>query len=89
MNLDPTILGQTAAELMERLEREHPEGELVEVLVCAAVADGDVTFYTYRSSEKMFHRQQGLLVAVQMAMSNDDERGDYSGESDEPDQDRQ
>jgi hypothetical protein len=69
---------------MERLEREHPEGELVEVLVCGAVKEREQTFYVYRSSEEMFHRQTGLVRAIRLAMENNDTRGfGDDGEQDE------
>ena len=41
MALDGTIIGRTAAELMELLEREHPDGELVDVLIIAEVREVD------------------------------------------------
>lgn len=74
--MDSTILGETAAELMDTLERDLPEGELVEVMVVVAVNSPDGgTHYRFRSSEEMAHRQFGLIDMARRTV--EDEEDDY------------
>jgi hypothetical protein len=42
-DIDPAKIGEAAAALMDLLEREHPDCELVDVLILAELDAGDGT----------------------------------------------
>lgn len=62
MSVDPKLLGETTAELMENLD--GVDGELEEVLVIAAINEGDQTLIRYRCSNERGYVQHGLLTAA-------------------------
>lgn len=91
--IEAMILGQTAAELMETLEKEYgdrEDSELVEVAVIALVHDGPDddarTLLHYRFSEAMWTHQMGLIQGCSEALRNGRDWQDVDTDTDEPEE---
>lgn len=77
MAIDTTLIGTTAAELMELIPDES-EGEIIEVGIVVVIDDGEGTYTRTKCSTELHYRQVGLFsVALDVV------RGDTEPEEDE------
>lgn len=62
MSLDPGPIGRAAAELMERVEAQHPDAELRDVIVIAEVNCGEYTAFRWQGSSERPSINAGLCA---------------------------
>lgn len=70
--LDTTLIGETAAQLMEALPDEA-DGELVAVGIVVVVDSGDGTYTKVKTSSDLFYEQLGLFNAAIHVVTSDDD----------------
>lgn len=64
MAIDSSKIGVAAAGLMDLIEAEHPDAELVDVLVIAEVDCGDTTSYRWKGSSGRRSTDTGIVAQV-------------------------
>jgi hypothetical protein len=70
--LDTSLIGQTAAQLMEDLPQEA-DGEIIAVGVVVIVDAGESTYTRVKTSSDRFYEQLGVFHAALHVVASDDE----------------